>query len=174
MRLVTVTAFTGPSPYPSEVKYGVVANMWDMHGNGGNIFGKGWNGLGWALPCFDQALSALLEDLEQRGLLDSTLVVALGEMGRTPKIQTRSPVVCGRDHWPNCYPAFLAGGGIKSGAIYGTSDRIAAFPRDNPVTPQDFSATIYHALGVSPETRLGADGFSRPVSLGQPILGLFA
>jgi hypothetical protein len=173
VRLVSVTAFCGPSPYPSEVKYNVVANMWDMHGNGGNIFGKGWNGLGWALPCFDQALSALLEDLEQRGLLDSTLVLALGEMGRTPRIATRSPVVSGRDHWPYCYPALLAGGGIRGGVVYGSSDRIAAYPRDNPVSPQDFSATVFHALGVAPDTRLGADGFSRPASLGRPILELF-
>jgi Protein of unknown function (DUF1501) len=172
VRLVSVTAFCGPSPYPSEVKYGVVANMWDMHGNGGNIFGKGWNGLGWALPCFDEAVSALLEDLEQRGLLDTTLVLALGEMGRTPKIATRSPVVSGRDHWPYCYPALLAGGGIRGGQVYGSSDRMAAYPRDNPVSPQDFSATVFHALGVAPETRLGADGFSRPVSLGRPIVDL--
>jgi hypothetical protein len=173
VRLVSVTAFTGPSPYPSEVKYNVVANMWDMHGNGGNMYGKGWNSLGWALPCFDQAVAALLEDLEERGLLESTLVLALGEMGRTPKVATRSPVISGRDHWPFCYTALLAGGGIRGGQIYGASDRIAAYPRDNPVSPQDFSATVYHALGVAPETRLGADGFTRPVSLGRPILDLF-
>jgi hypothetical protein len=173
VRLVSVTAFCGPSPYPSEVKYNVVANMWDMHGNGGNMYGKGWNSFGWALPCFDEAVSALLDDLTQRGLLDSTLVLALGEMGRTPKVQTRSPIISGRDHWPHCYTAFLAGGGIRGGATYGASDRIAAYPRDNPVTPQDFSATVFHALGVPPDTRLGADGFSRPASTGQAILDLF-
>jgi hypothetical protein len=173
VRLVSVTAFCGPSPYPSEVKYGVVANMWDMHGNGGNIYGKGWNGLGWALPCWDQALSALLEDLDQRGLLESTLVVSLGEMGRTPKIATRSPVVSGRDHWPHCYTAFLAGGGIRGGTTYGASDRIAAYPKDNPVSPQDFSATVYQALGIPADTRLGADGFSKPVSAGRAIGELF-
>jgi hypothetical protein len=173
VRLVSVTAFCGPSPYPSEVKYNVVANMWDMHGNGGNMYGKGWNSLGWALPCFDEAVSALLVDLEERGLLESTLVLALGEMGRTPKVATRSQIISGRDHWPFCYTALLAGGGIRGGLIYGSSDRIAAYPRDNPVSPQDFSATVYHALGVAPETRLGADGFTRPVSLGRPILDLF-
>jgi hypothetical protein len=173
VRLVSVTAFCGPSPYPSEVKYNVVANMWDMHGNGGNMYGKGWNSLGWALPCFDEAVSALIEDLTQRGLLDSTLVLALGEMGRTPKVQTRSSIISGRDHWPHCYTALLAGGGIRGGATYGASDRIAAYPRDNPVTPQDFSATVFHALGVPPDTRLGADGFSRPASTGQAILDLF-
>lgn len=173
VRLVSVTAFCGPSPYPSEVKYNVVANMWDMHGNGGNIFGKGWNSLGWALPNFDEAVSALLEDLEQRGLLESTLVLALGEMGRTPKIATRSPIISGRDHWPYCYTAMLAGGGIRGGLVYGSSDRIAAYPKDNPVSPQDFSATAFHALGLDPDTRLGADGFTRPASLGRPILDLF-
>ena len=168
VRLVSVTAFCGPS-YPSEAN--VESNTWDMHGNRGwSMFGKNWNGLGWALPCFDEAVSALLEDLEQRGLLESTLVLALGEMGRSPRVD---PLFPGRGHWPHCYTAMLAGGGIRGGLIYGSSDRIAAYPKDNPVSPQDFSATVFHALGVDPEIRLGADGFTRPASLGRPILDLF-
>ena len=176
VRLVSVSASCGPSN-PSEAKH-VEANVWDMHGNsdgngGGSIFGKSWNGLGWALPCFDQAVSALLEDLEQRGLLESTLVLALGEMGRTPHFVPNRPGIPGRGHWPHCYTAMLAGGGIRRGVIYGSSDRIAAYPKDNPVSPEDFSATVFHALGVAPETRLGADGFTRPASSGRPILELF-
>jgi uncharacterized protein (DUF1501 family) len=168
VRLVSVTAFTGT---PNPKQYWDV-NMWDMHGNGSHIFGDGYNSLGYALPRFDQALAALLEDLQQRGLLENTLVVSLGEMGRTPRIN-KGPKGLGRDHWPHCYPALLAGAGIRGGAVYGASDRNAAYPRDNPVTPETFSATVYHALGVPPETRLARDGFTRPASMGQPLLNLF-
>ena len=112
----------------------------------------------------------LLEDLEQRGLLESTLVLALGEMGRTPRVD---PLFPGRGHWPNCYTAMLAGGGIRGGVSHGSSDRLAAYPKDNPVSPQDFSATVFHALGVAPETSLGADGFTCRASSGQVILGVF-
>ncbi len=169
VRLVSVTAFTGT---PNPKQYWDV-NNWDMHGNGSDIFGEGYNSLGYALPRFDQALSALLEDLQQRGLLENTLVAALGEMGRTPRIN-KGPKGLGRDHWPHCYPALLAGAGIRGGVVYGASDRNAAYPVDNPVTPETFSATVYHALGVPPETRLGRDGFTRPASTGQPLLSLFA
>ena len=169
VRLVSVTAFTGT---PDPKQYWDV-NMWDMHGNGSDIFGTGYNSLGYALPRFDQALAALLEDLEQRGLLENTLVAALGEMGRTPRIN-KGPKGLGRDHWPHCYPALLAGAGIRGGGVYGSSDRNAAYPRDNPVTPETFSATVYHALDVPPETRLGRDGFTRPASTGQALLNLFA
>jgi uncharacterized protein (DUF1501 family) len=143
---------------------------WDMHGNGTPIFGTGWNSLGWAAPRLDEALPALLEDLTQRGLLDDTLVVAVGEFGRTPRID---PGGRGRDHWPHCYTAILAGAGVRGGAVYGASDRQAAYVRDNPVSPEDFAATVLHALGVAPDTRLGADGFTRPASVGRPILDLF-
>jgi uncharacterized protein (DUF1501 family) len=169
VRLVSVTAFTGT---PDPKQYWDV-NMWDMHGNGSDIFGTGYNSLGYALPRFDQALSALLEDLSERGLLGTTLVAALGEMGRTPRIN-KGPKGLGRDHWPHCYPALLAGAGIRGGVVYGSSDRSAAYPRDNPVSPETFSATVYHALGVPPETRLSPDGFTRPASTGHPILDLFS
>jgi len=166
VRLVGVVAWTGLKPGEKFLS----VETWDMHGNGGPIFGDNWNGLPFALPRFDQAASALLEDLKERGLLEKTLVTAVGEFGRTPKIDAGGK---GRDHWPHCYSAMLAGGGIRGGQIYGASDRIAAYPRDNPVSPEDFGATIYHALGVAPDTRLGLDGFSRPVSTGHPILNLF-
>ena len=107
-------------------------------------------------------------DLEERGLLANTLVVMVGEFGRSPKIAGT-----GRDHWPACYSALLAGGGIRGGRVWGASDSRAAYVRDRPVRPEDFGATLFHALGVPPETRLSPDGFSRPASVGVPILGLF-
>ena len=167
VRLVSLTAWTGTPP---GEKFRNV-QTWDMHGEGaglGSIFGTGAFGLGWALPNLDQAVSALLEDLDQRGLLARTLVVMVGEFGRSPKIAK-----AGRDHWPACYSALLAGGGTRRGAIYGASDPSGAYVKDYPVSPEDFGATLFHALGVPPETRLGADGFTRPVSTGQPIMSLF-
>ncbi len=123
------------------------------------------------LPGLDQSLSALLDDLQQRGLLDETLVVCLGEMGRTP----RGNAKWGRDHWSYCFPALLAGAGIRGGAVYGRSDHHSAYPLDNPVTPQHLGATIFHALGISTDTRIH-DATGRPVPIiegGQPLLELF-
>ncbi|HWG45311.1 MAG TPA: DUF1501 domain-containing protein [Gemmataceae bacterium] len=168
VRLVSVTAWTG---LPPGEKFRNV-QTWDMHGNGaglGSIFGTGHFGLGWALPRVDESVSALLEDLRDRGLLDSTLVVMVGEFGRSPKVSN-----AGRDHWPACYSALVAGAGIKGGTVYGASDKHGGYVRDNPVSPEDFGATLFHALGVPPETRLGADGFTHPASEGKPILSLFA
>jgi len=144
-----------------------------MHGPGaapyiGSIFGTGSYGLAWALPRVDEAVSALLTDLEDRGLLESTLVVLVGEFGRSPKIAN-----LGRDHWPACYSALLAGAGIRGGAVYGSSDKTAGYVRDNPVRPEDFGATLFHALDIPADTRLGADGFTKPVSMGRPLLDLF-
>jgi hypothetical protein len=93
----------------------------------------------------DQTYSTLLDDLRDRGLLDSTLVIAVGEFGRTPKINDKA----GRDHWEHCYSALLAGGGIKAGRVVGSSDKEAAHPVDTPVTPMDLIATVQHALGVT-------------------------
>jgi hypothetical protein len=166
VRLVSVTAWTG---LPPGEKFRNV-QTWDMHGNGaglGSIFGTGHFGLGWALPRLDEAVAALLEDLDQRRLLETTLVVVVGEFGRTPRISN-----AGRDHWPACYSALVAGCGIRGGAVHGSSDRQGAYVRDAPVSPEDFGATLFHALGVDPATRLGADGFTRPASTGKPILAL--
>jgi Protein of unknown function (DUF1501) len=129
------------------------------------------------LPMFDRGFSALLEDLEQRGLLDSTLIAAMGEFGRTPKVgQITSSAGAdkgGRDHWPHCYTILFAGGGMPAGAIYGASDAHAAYPARDPVTPPDVAATIYQALGLSPETQI-LDPFDRPfpLSTGTPIKAL--
>jgi hypothetical protein len=165
VRLVGIVAWCGLAPGDKYLS----VETWDMHGNGTPIFGTGWNSLGWAAPRLDEALSALLDDLAARGLLDDTLVVAAGEFGRTPKIDAGGK---GRDHWPHCYTALLAGGGVRGGRIYGASDRHAAYVKDCPVSPEDFAATVLTALGVAPETRLGADSFTRPASTGTPITDL--
>lgn len=168
VRLVSVTAWAG---LPPGERFRNV-QTWDMHGNGaglGSIFGAGAFGLGWALPNVDQAVSALLEDLTLRGLLDDTLVVMVGEFGRSPRITN-----AGRDHWPAVYSAMLAGAGIRGGYVHGSSDRQGAYVRDAAVRPEQFGATLFHALGIPPETRLSPDGFTRPASAGQPILSLFS
>jgi hypothetical protein len=119
----------------------------------------------------DQAFAALIEDLEVRGLLETTLVVAMGEFGRTPKINPSG----GRDHWPDCYTAVLAGGGVQGGAVYGASDRIGAYPASDPVTPGDLAATVLWRFGIDPATEV-RDQTDRPVRLaeGQPLARLFA
>jgi len=171
---VTVNGWTGPAP--GETGGGPPSSSWDMHGGEmgmGNAFGSGSYGMGWCLPRLDEALSALLTDLKERGLLDSTLVVVTGEFGRTPRINI-SGTNPGRQHWPTCYSSILAGGGIRGGMVYGESDNIGAFVKDKPVRPQDMGATIFHALDIPLELRLGKDGFTRPVSSGQPIMSLFS
>jgi hypothetical protein len=122
------------------------------------------------IPPSDQALSALLDDLDARGLLETTLVVALGEFGRTPRINKNA----GRDHWPDCYSVLLAGGGVIGGAVYGASDKIGAYPAADPVTPADLAATIYWSFGLDPATEI-RDQTSRPFRLaeGEPLRKLF-
>jgi hypothetical protein len=172
VRLVSLHAWTGVPPGYKLTQ----TNNWDMHGGQSipgdpGIFGKGTHGLGWCLPHLDRGVSALLDDLQERGLLDDTLVVMAGEFGRTPQIDTKG--VPGRHHWSSVFSALLAGGGIRGGLVYGASDRIGGHVKDKPVKLEDFSATLLHALDVSPETRLAPDGFTRPASTGAPILDLF-
>jgi hypothetical protein len=127
------------------------------------------------LPPFDQAFSALLEDLNQRGLLTETLVVCMGEFGRSPKIEdSRHGRRPGRDHWAACNSVVVAGGGVRGGQVFGASDRNAAYPATAPVYPGDFAATIYHALGVDLDTEI-RDRLGRPLRLvsGRPLLELF-
>jgi len=169
---VTVSGWMGPSPQGGGGASGI--SSWDMHGGHmgmGNAFGTGSYGMGWCLPRLDEALSALITDLQERGLLERTLVVAVGEFGRSPRISTQGQP--GRLHWPDCFSALLAGAGIRGGAVYGASDRIGAYVKDRPVRPQDLAATIYHALSVPLDTRLGKDGGSHPLTTGQPIRELF-
>lgn len=168
VRLVTIHAWTGLAPGTQLV----TVNIWDSHGGVnyiGSSFGTGTYGLSFILPRLDQAVSALLEDLEQRGRLNDTLVVMLGEFGRSPQISNM-----GRDHWPACYSALLGGAGIRGGTVYGASDKIGGQVKDRPVKPETFAATLFHALGIAPETRLSPDGFTNPASTGEPIEELFA
>ena len=117
------------------------------------------------LPPLDQAVSALLDDLEFRGLMDETLVVMLGEFGRTPRISPLTPgAVPGRDHWPKVFPAVFAGAGVVGGQLIGKSDRLGAYPLSRSFGPPDLAATIYSALGVDPATEL-RDRLGRPVRL---------
>jgi hypothetical protein len=167
VRLVSIHAWTGVAPGAKLI----TVNIWDGHGGIdyiGNTFGAGTYGLRFILPRLDQAVSALLEDLEQRGLLQDTLVAMLGEFGRTPTISKQ-----GRDHWPHCYSAMLTGGGVRGGTVYGASDQHGAYVKDRPVSPEDFGATLLSALGIAPGTRLSPDGFTNPASTGQPVLDLF-
>lgn len=123
------------------------------------------------VPPMEQAYAALIDDLEERGLLDTTLVVWMGEFGRSPKINADN----GRDHWPGCYSVLLAGGGVRGGQVIGSSDSIGAAPKDRPTTPADIHATMYAALGydVRATSYLATDG--RPVMLteGSPMMELF-
>lgn len=129
-------------------------------------------------PVFDHSLSGFIEDMAARGLLERTLVVAIGEFGRSPKIgsQTTNNVgPGGRDHWPECYSFLIAGGGVQPGQVYGESDRHGAWPKTDAVHPYDLVATIYHAVGIEPTIEYH-DTLNRPrrlVQSGQPILGLF-
>jgi hypothetical protein len=139
---------------------------WDTHG--GN-FKKLKDEL---LPQLDMAVSSLLDDLVQRGMLERTLVVVMGEFGRTPKINPAA----GRDHWNFCYGLMLAGGGIKPGFVFGASDKTGAFPADRPVSPAEIIATIYESLGI-PHTLEFHDPLKRPYVLvpwGEPLGEMFA
>lgn len=120
-------------------------------------------------PVADQAFSALLDDLKDRGMLDETLVVWTGEMGRTPKVGQSVPGGAGagrdgRDHWGRVFTTVLAGGGVRGGVVYGASDRFAAEPSLNPVTPADLAATVYYLLGIDPQTEIH-DRLGRPLIL---------
>lgn len=150
VRFVNVTwdLFWGPV----NVDY----DAWDTHNNNFNILKKN------KLPGFDQTMYALMTDLQERGLLEETLIVVTSEMGRTPRINANS----GRDHWTNCYGSLLAGAGIRGGTVYGASDSQAAYVADNPVRPADLLATIYRSLGIDPATRV-PDQTGRPIEIAQ-------
>lgn len=141
-------------------------NFWDTHGdNFNNLKNR-------LMPPADRGFAALLDDLDTRGMLDETLVVWAGEFGRTPRITKGN---AGREHWPRCYSAALAGSGVAGGMVYGSSDRWAAYPAKDPVSPDDLGATILHALGVDPATEIH-DAVGRPlrVNTGSPLLNIFA
>jgi uncharacterized protein (DUF1501 family) len=153
----------------------VQANMgrvqnWDTHGDN---FSRLKSQL---LPPLDQGVAALLDDLEATGRLDDTLVIMLGEFGRTPKINSEAGrAKPGRDHWASCFSGLFAGGGVRGGQVIGRSDRIAAFPATTPYTPNDVGATVYHVLGVQDSAEVH-DRQGRPVRLnrGEVIAPLFS
>ena len=143
----------------------VDCRWWDTHVEGMDSMRKGF------LPRWDQSFSALIDDLDQRGLLKTTLVVAWGEFGRTPRVNKDS----GRDHYPHVFSAALAGGPVKGGRVVGSSDAKGAFPKDNPKDPQDVLATIYQHLGIDTRKHY-LDHSGRPIAtlpFGQPVAELF-
>jgi uncharacterized protein (DUF1501 family) len=134
---------------------------WDTHVKGFESLRLGF------LPRFDKAYSALVEDLDQRGLLASTLVIAWGEFGRTPRVNKDA----GRDHYPNVFSAALAGGPVRGGRVVGASDEKGAFPKVNPKTPQDVLATLYRHLGIDTDAQY-TNAAGRPITVlpgGKPI-----
>ncbi len=143
---------------PSIGGQSTTAGGWDTHGfNNTRMFPIVTK---YHFPITEQTLPTLLNDLDQRGLLEDTLVLWVGEFGRTPKINQNES----RDHWPQCYTALLAGGGVKRGFVYGQSDKTASMPARDPVRPEDLSATLYHLLGIDPATEV-FDRTNRPLPI---------
>jgi hypothetical protein len=139
---------------------------WDTHGNNFETLRRN------LLPKFDQSFATLITDLEERGRLDNTLILAWGEFGRTPRINAGS----GRDHWPNVFSVVMAGGGLKKGIVLGESDPRAEFPKERPTTPQDVLATMYHLLGIDRHKTFTNEA-NRPVEIlnyGEPIHEILA
>jgi hypothetical protein len=127
-------------------------------------------------PTLDRALSALLDDLSHRGMLDTTMVIAMGEMGRTPKLGNPDPLYAdGRDHWSACMSVLIAGGGVRGGQVVGASDENGAYPKDRPIPSQDVVATVYHAFGIAPDDTAEAVGGQpkKVLEQGAPVLELF-
>jgi len=160
VRLVTVNMF--------DTVFGGIT--WDCHANGGDLNASLDDYRDTLCPMLDQAYTALLDDLEALGLLESTLVLCGGEFGRTPRVNSRN----GRDHWPGVWSMLLAGGGIRGGQVVGASDRHGAEPKDRPVHPAEIAATVYQALGIDLQTQLpGPDGQPMPLTEAQPVTELF-
>ncbi|MBS0203699.1 MAG: DUF1501 domain-containing protein [Planctomycetes bacterium] len=151
-------------PFVNVYDFRQQGQNWDSHANN---FAQSREFL---VPPADKALATLISDLEDRGLLESTLIVATGEFGRTPQINNGA----GRDHWPDCYSVLLAGGGVQGGAIHGASDAIGAYPAKDPATPADLAATIYWRFGFDPASHI-RDRLSRPHHLadGEALKDLF-
>lgn len=171
VRIVTVNGWTGQAEHD---KNGPPSSSWDMHGGNmgmGNAFGNGSFGLGFCMPRLDQALAGLFTDLVERGMLENTLVVVTGEFGRTPFVLKQDPP--GRQHWPGCFSAIMAGAGIAGGKVYGKSNKYGEYPTSNRVRPEELAATIYHALDIPINNPQDASGISRTLTTGKPIMELF-
>jgi len=160
-----------------EVNWPKVANSdrhsWDVHSGLPDRMKK------MSGPMLDPGLSTLIRDLDDRGLLEDTLVVAVGEFGRSPKLGISTSgngnSKDGRDHWPYCYTSVMAGAGIKRGSVYGKSDATASAPLENPVGPRQLLATIYHAVGLNPHHMI-YNHLNQPREMvqGEPVTDLFA
>src|SRR5207342_2045125 len=147
-------------------------SCWDMHADGGGLNNTYLDYERHLCPQFDLAFTALIDDLEQRGLLQETVVAVLSEMGRTPRLNGRG----GRDHYPFAWTNFLCGGNIKGGQVIGSTDRIGSAPHDSPILPPQVLASIYHGMGINLDTTMMPGPGERPVRLveAEPIRQLFA
>ena len=160
VRFVTINNFPTVFDSPS----------WDCHAAGGALACSLNDYRDTVAPSFDASFTRLVTDLDERGLLDRTLVVATGEFGRTPKFNCNG----GRDHWPGVWTTIFAGGGVKGGRVVGSSDAIGSEPKDRPVHARDIPATIFHALGIGPDATIpGPDGEAVKVYEGRPVAELF-
>jgi uncharacterized protein (DUF1501 family) len=143
IRFVTVNMFTSVHDLPT----------WDCHANGADLPASLNDYRDSVCPMFDRAYSALIDDLQAAGLLETTLVVAAGEFGRTPRLNPRG----GRDHWPSVWSGLFAGGGVRGGQVVGASDRLGGEPHDCPIRAERVAATMLHALGIDPRLQMAAD-----------------
>jgi hypothetical protein len=160
VRLVTVNMF--------DTVFGQVT--WDCHANGGDLSSTLEDYKHTLCPMLDAAYTALLDDLEAAGLLDTTLVIGMGEFGRTPRLNGRN----GRDHWPGVWSGLMAGGGVQGGRVIGSSTPWSEEPKDRPIHASEIAATVYHALGIDPQTRLpSGTGSLVPLVEANPISELF-
>jgi arylsulfatase A-like enzyme len=141
------------------------SRVWDTHENNFRHLRER------LVPPADRAIASLLDDLTARGLLDETLVIVMGEFGRSPRVNKQG----GRDHWPHVQSVLLAGAGIRGGSVYGSSDRFGAYPDRDPVTPPDLMATFLHLLGIPPDLAV-QDRTRQPLRLsqGSPVTALLA
>jgi len=166
-----ISVFWKGDPEKAKKKKCASGGGWDTHGNNFQCLKEV------LLPEFDQAFSALLEDLSDKNLLSETLVHINSEMGRKPKVgdpRSGGAVGAGRDHWTHCQTVLFAGGGIQGGQTFGSTDKVAEYPADQPVAPEDIAKTIYHAMGI--DNLDARDRDNRPFSLldrGEPITALF-
>jgi hypothetical protein len=166
-RFVTVYWGKEIQDWGGDWKPMLVNNPWDTHRNHFPLIKES------LVPRADQTLAALLADLSDRGMLDDTLVVWMGEFGRSPRISKMFSTP-GREHWPHAFTILMAGAGIRGGAVYGSTDRYAEFVKDDPVSPADVTATILDALGIAPQTVVPSRGRTHQLSQGQPLRKLFS
>ena len=159
--------------WPAVANGNPTVDAWDTHADN---FGPLKN---LHCPKLDSGLPTLIADLDARGLLQDTVVLAIGEFGRSPKMGVSTSgnqnSAKGRDHWPYCYTGLMAGGGIARGAVYGKSDKTGSSPAENPVHPVELLATVYHALGIDPHTMVNNHlGQPRELVQAEPVLKLFS